>query len=186
MDWKNSNNSPSQPGLSPAGNSLQNESLNKQMESLQSIVDKLNQLETDMQALADNAQKQDKVPENSWFKTDKEDIFDSWEEVKEKLEAFRQVVKSYYSLLQKEREESVEPLSFGQAKLIEDINTISRDWLIQLSLLNTAIDDLGASYLELHEEYQLTDIITDWNALYKSWSDFSEKLRSPQVLLTQN
>ncbi|MCZ0933118.1 MAG: hypothetical protein OXJ52_08200 [Oligoflexia bacterium] len=174
------------PSPSPATHPIQNESLQKQMKSLQNIVDKLNQLETDIQALADKAQKLEEVPESAWFDTDKSDLSDGWLTVKERLEFFRQVVKNYYSLLQKEYEGPSEPLSLRQAKLIEDINKISRNWLIQLSLLNKAIDNLGSSYSEIHEQHQLTEIITDWNSLYKRWSDFSKKLHNYQVLLIQN
>ncbi|MDE0092208.1 MAG: hypothetical protein OXN83_02850 [Oligoflexia bacterium] len=153
-----------------------------QLNQLQSIIDTLNQKEAEMQKIANEAQKVQEIPESELFGLDKEDLADQWSDVKEKLEAFRQVVKDYHSVLQEGLNQPLDPLSFKQVELMSAISKIYKDWSVQLEQLNIAIKKLGVSYSEIQEQYQLDEIIKVWNSFYENWREFSSTLEPNHLI----
>ena len=174
-------NSLSQTPLDRQPKPTQNEALQKRITALQHTVDRLNQMEAKMQELFDTVKREQKIPQSDWWEIDKNEISESWLDVKDRFETFRQVVKDYYGLLQEELEQPSEILSARQVKRIEAISKISNLWTTYLALLNTVIDDLGKDYFGAHEEYELEGIIKVWKELYKTWEDFLKELEDYQI-----
>ena len=168
---------------SPAVSEEADSAVSIQMKSLQGLIDELNKKEAEMRVLVDKVQTNKEIPESAFFSVDKGDLADSWSDVEEKFETFRQLVKSYYSLLQKELEDPAEPLSFEQMRLIEEISQISRKWVMYLNFLNETVQDLNSHYLQADSKYQIEEkIMADWETLYKAWLELSQELSSTEFI----
>ena len=171
--WRSSSPSPSQAPLQTPEARVSSQ----QIRSVQNIVDELNQKEADLQKLAETIQNYPTISENSWLKTDKGDLSSQWTELKEQFESFRQIVKQYLDLLQKEQEQPSEPFSFRHNQTIQETANIFKLWDLRLIDLDESIDELGQLYLDVKDQYQLSEIQTKWTAFDSSWSAFFKKLK---------